>query len=166
MASIDQLDPYLTDHLAGSTAGFDLAQKLASETEGTPLGSFLAGLAAEIDADRKALEDLLGRLDIGRHPGKKAAGWMAEKVSRLRLNPVATGSDELTRLMEMETLSIGIVGKLCLWQTLGEVARNDPEPAFDAFDFDLLAKRAQDQFDLLGPHRRAAATRAFGGAEE
>ena len=161
MASIELLEPYLSDHLAGATAGRDLAQKIASDNEGTPFGSFMAGVAAEIDEDRTTLENIIDALGIDRHPVKKAGSWVAEKLSRVRFTPGATGSGELSRLMEMETLSMGIKGKLCLWQALGELSRTDPDPVLAAFDFDLLAKRAHDQIDGIEPHRRAAATRAF-----
>ena len=32
------------------------------------------------------------RLEIERHPVKQAAGWVLEKLSRLRLNPALTGA--------------------------------------------------------------------------
>lgn len=161
MASIELLEPYLSDHLAGATAGRDLAKKLASDNEGTPFGSFMAGVATEVDEDRTTLENIIDGLGIDQHPVKKAGSWMAEKLSRMRFTPSLTQSGELSRLMEMETLCMGIMGKLCLWQALGELSRTDPEPALTAFDFDLLAKRAQDQLDRLDQQRRAAATRAF-----
>lgn len=161
MATTELLEVYLSDHLAGATAGRDLARKLATDNEGTPFGSFMAGVADEVDEDRSTLENLVEALGIDRHPVKEAGSWMAEKLSRMRFTSGVTGSEELSRLMEMETLSIGIKGKLCLWQALGELSGTDPEPALAAFDFDVLAQRAASQLDRLEPHRRAAATRAF-----
>lgn len=161
MAMTELLEVYLSDHQAGSTFGGDLAEKMASGNQGTPFGSFMAGIATEIDEDRTTLANIIEALDIGRHPVKEAASWVTEKLSRLRFSSGVTGDEELARLMEMETLCMGIMGKLCLWQALGELSRTDPEPALAAFDFDLLAQRAQDQLDRIEPHRRAAATRAF-----
>lgn len=45
------LDVYLNDHLAGATFGTDLARQLATQGEGTPLGSPMDRLAREIDQD-------------------------------------------------------------------------------------------------------------------
>jgi hypothetical protein len=61
--------------------------------------------------------------------------------------------------MEMETLSLGIEGKLGLWKALLEVAPSSPE--LEATDLTGLADRARRQLDGLEPHRRAAAREAL-----
>ena len=94
-----------------------------------------------------------------RHAVKEAAGWMLEKVSRLRLNPALTGSAELTRLMETEALSLGIEGKLAMWLALKEAAAADPRLA--GTDYDRLIERARGQRGALEPHRLAAAAAAL-----
>ena len=65
----------------------------------------------------------------------------------------------VTRLLEMETLSIGIEGKLALWLTLKEIAGVDARLA--GTDFDRLVERARLQRQKLEPHRLEAATKAF-----
>src|SRR5215207_11366798 len=52
------LDVYLNDHLAGSTMGLDLARRLASQGEGTPVGKVMGAIASEIERDRETLERL------------------------------------------------------------------------------------------------------------
>ena len=160
MPDDDLLETYLNDHLAGATAGVDLAREIAGDAEGSPLGSVMAKLAEDIEADRQVLEELIGRLEFGRQPVKQAAGWMAEKMSRLRLNRVAAGSHELSLLLSLETLSIGVDGKRNLWQALKEIS--PAEPVVAHLDLDALVARAEAQHDLLETYRRAVAPAALG----
>jgi hypothetical protein len=159
MASNELLGVYLNDHLAGAAAGVELAEKLAAGNEGTPLGTALAAVAQEIKEDKEALEGMIERLGIGKSPVKQAAGWVFEKVTRLRFNRQLTGSEELTRLLETETLSLGIEGKLVLWRALQGSAGLGAE--LGGVDFDRLIARARQQREALEPHRLAAAAKAF-----
>jgi hypothetical protein len=161
MPSDDQLEVYLNDHLAGSAAGIELAKKLADNNQGTKLGDDMAAVLRDITQDRGALEELMARLEVKQHPVKDAAGRVLEKLSRLRLNPVLTGSDELTRLLEAEALSLGIEGKLSMWLALKEAAADDARLA--GTDFDHLIERARGQRRAIEPHRLAAAAAAFSG---
>jgi hypothetical protein len=159
MPSNELLGIYLNDHLAGSSAGLELAEKLRDNNQGTELGDAMAGLHRDIEQDRVSLEELMERLEVARHPVKDAAGWVLERLSRLRLNPVLTGSAELTRLLETEALSLGIEGKLAMWLALKEAATADRRLA--GADFDRLIERARGQRRALEPYRVAAAVRAF-----
>jgi hypothetical protein len=157
----DELGVYLNDHLAGSAAGLELAEKLRDHNRGTELGRVMAAVHRDIAQDKDALEELMARLEVERHPVKEAAGWALEKLSRLRLNPALAGSAELTRLLETEALSLGIEGKLAMWLALREAADNDRRLA--GTDFDRLIERARGQRRSLEPHRLAAALRSFSG---
>jgi hypothetical protein len=153
------LGVYLNDHLAGSAAGTELAEKLRDNNQGTELGKAMAALHRDIEQDRATLEELMDRLGIERHRVKQAAGWVLEKLSRLRLNPALAGSADLTRMLETEALSLGIEGKLCMWLVLREAAAADPRLA--GTDYDRLIERARGQRQALEPHRVEAALRAF-----
>jgi hypothetical protein len=159
MASNELLGVYLNDHLAGSAAGTELSGKLRDNHQGTELGDAMDALHRDISQDKEALEELMRHLEVERHPVKEAAGWMLEKVSRLRLNPALTGGAELTRLLETEALSLGIEGKLAMWLALKEAAAADPRLA--GTDFDRLIERARGQRRALEPHRLAAAVQSF-----
>ena len=160
MAS-EALAVYLNDHLAGAAAGIQLASKLRDNHQGTELGKVMVAIHRDIVQDREALEELMRHLDLQRHPVKEAAGWMLEKVSRLRLNPALTGSADLTRMLEAEALSLGVEGKLSMWLALKEAAAADPRLA--AADYDRLIERARGQRRTLEPHRLAAAVASFTG---
>lgn len=159
MATNELLAAYLNDHLAGSTAGRDLAAKLADDNKGTPLGAVMVGLLADIEADRTTLEQLVDGLGIERQSLKQAAGWTAEKLSRLRFSRSVTGSAALSQLLEMEMLSMGVHGKRALWRSLDQVSGADPRLA--ELDFDALSQRAQDQLGRLETQRLAAAAKAL-----
>ena len=101
---------YLNDHLAGSTVGVELARRAASQNEGTDYGDVLARVAAEIDEDREALQHLMEALEVKRDHPKVLAGWVAEKLGRLKPNGQILGYSPLSRLVELETLAFGITG--------------------------------------------------------
>lgn len=161
MASNELLGVYLNDHLAGSAAGLELAEKLRDNNQGTELSNVMAALHHDIGQDRATLEELMDRLEVTRHPVKEAAGWMLERLSRLRLNPALTGSADLTRLLETEALSLGIEGKRLMWLSLKDAAARDHRLA--GTDYDRLIERASGQRRALEPHRLAAAERSFSG---
>jgi hypothetical protein len=157
--SKDSLAVYLNDHLAGSVAAIELVTKVRSDNEGTPLGDVLGRLLVDVEEDRASLESLIGRLGVAGSSVKRAGATVVEKLGRLRFHERVTGSGALSRLMEMETLSLGIEGKLGLWKALLEVAPSSPE--LEATDLTGLADRARRQLDGLEPLRRAAAREAL-----
>jgi hypothetical protein len=156
-----QLATYLNDHLAGSMAAIDLAQKAADKNGGEPLGVFLTDLAKEVDEDRVALEGIMDRLGVEKGSAKATAGRVVEKVSRLRMHENVTGDPDLSRVLELETLLMGVTGKLRLWHSLQEAMASDPRLA--GVDLDALVRRAHDQLARLDGHHRDAAARAFPG---
>lgn len=161
MISKELLGIYLNDHLAGAHAGGELAQKVSSENSGTPLGVFLAELSRDIEQDRTTLENLMERLEIEKDPVKRATGWIIEKFSRLSLSDHFTKSADLKHLLEFETLSLGIEGKLSMWRALKQVSDRDPE--LTSVDLDGLAKRAEGQRATLEEHRMQVVAGALTG---
>jgi hypothetical protein len=159
MASKDLLGAYLNDHLAGSASGVELAERLQANNRGTPVGAVLTALVRDIKEDRATLEELMERLGIEKSSVKQAGGWVAEKAASLRFSKQVTGSAELSRLLETETLSLGIEGKRSMWRALKEAATADARLA--ATDFDNLIGRARQQREALEPHRLQAAVDAF-----
>lgn len=148
---------YLNDHLAGATAGTELARRAGSSNEGTPLGEHLERLASEIAEDREALIEVMDRLGVRRDPVKVAAGWTAEKAGRLKLNGQIKGYSPLSRVLELEGLHLGITGKLELWRTL----QRSQKARLGTIDLEALIRRAEGQRRGLAPHRRAAVELAF-----
>lgn len=153
------LATYLNEHLAGAMAAIDLAEKAADQNGGDRLGVFLAELLKEIDRDRVTLEGIVERLGVEKGGVKATAGRVVEKVSRLRLHEKVTGDPNLSQVLELETLILGVTGKLQLWHSLQESMGSDPRLA--GVDLDALVRRAHDQLAGLDRHHREAAARAF-----
>ena len=156
----DRLSTYLNDHLAGSTAGVNLARRAAESNEGMSYGPVLATLAAEIQEDRQSLLDVMERLSVGQDRLKLALAWGAEKAGRLKLNGELRGYSPLSRLEELEALSLGVEGKLGLWRTLQRTRGSDPR--LSGVDLDELVRRARSQRRRLENQRARAADEALG----
>ena len=154
------LDVYLNDHLAGAMLGSDLAQQIQRQQVNAPLGQLMESLAPQIEEDRQTLIGLMAGLGISKNPVKQAGAWVAEKASRVKFGGLSSGEPELGTFMAVESLALGVQGKLGLWRALQQVG--DQHPAFASVNLDELIDRAHAQYDLLEAERLAAGTRAIG----
>lgn len=150
------LGTYLNDHLAGATAGVNLAQMASEEHRGDEHGAFFGEIASEIKADYEKLERLLGELGIDRSATKTAA---AEIGSKMMAPKFTGGDDQLNAFVTLETLSIGVEGKLCMWKALKLV--EDSNATLGSFDLDGLLERARSQRDRLEARRLEVAPQAL-----
>jgi hypothetical protein len=155
----DLLAIYLNDHLAGAVAGLQLARRTAGENAGTEYGDFLERLAADVEADRRVLEDVMARLGVAEDPVKQGVAWLGEKLGRLKLNGRLKGYSPLSRLIELEGLALGVNGKLRLWRALASIA--PAEPRLAEFDFVHLSARAEEQIADIDEHHVRAAEEAL-----
>ena len=150
---------YLADHLAAATAGVALARRTARSNSGTEYGDFLRRLTDEIEDDRRTLQQIVATLGFRESKTKEAVAWAGEKVGRLKLNGQIRGYSPLSRVLELEALSVGVAGKLALWEsllTLQEIGRR-----LSRFHLDGLAERARRQRAEIEEHRLRAAREAF-----
>ncbi len=93
---------YLNDHLAGATAGTELAHRMArSHGDGEDSGR-LRRLAAEIGQDRAALLDIMTALGIKVRRYKVCAAWIGEKAGRVKFNGRLFTRSPLSELEELE----------------------------------------------------------------
>jgi hypothetical protein len=165
-ASDGGLAVYLNDHLAGSAAGLRLARRCLERERETELGRQLDALVDEIEEDRGVLERVMARVGATSNPVKQAAASGAVLLTTLknRLPVLGAGSGEVSRLEEIELLSLGIEGKRLLWRALGALAKTDGR--LKEFEFATLESRAQAQRDGLEPFRLELASAALGGRSE
>jgi hypothetical protein len=155
----DRLSIYLNDHLAGATVGVRLARRAAASNRSTGYGEALRAIADEIEEDRQTLEDVMRRLAVGRDHLKLALAWGAEQASRLKLNGELLGYSPLSRLEEIEALSLGVEGKAALWKALRGTHGDDPR--LRGVDLETLIGRAQSQRRRLERQRIRAAGEAL-----
>ena len=137
------LSIYLHDHMAGSHFAIKLLDSLQEQYRREPLGEFAVALKADVKQDQDTLQKIIDRVGKSGVDLTEAIGWLAEKVSQLKLKR-DDSSDGIGTFEALETLLLGIRGKLCLWQALPLIRELDariPEQ-----DFDSLRSRAQDQY--------------------
>jgi hypothetical protein len=148
---------YLNDHLTASTFALEVARRAANANRDSELGDFLAGLRGEITADRQALEEIMSALGISRDQLKRPVGWIAEKVSRLKLNGELLRRSPLSQTVELELLSLGIEGKRLMWLALAETHGD----RIGADRLATLVARAEEQRAGVERHRLAAAAKTL-----
>jgi hypothetical protein len=148
---------YLHDHLAGSTFGIELLESLRDGHRDTDLGVFAATVLADIKEDQQVLQTIIDRVGKSGVDLKQATACLTEKASELKLRRNDPGG--LGTLEALETLTLGIAGKLGLWRVLAVVATTDVR--LRGNDFDKLIARAQEQHARVEEHRMAAARSVF-----
>jgi hypothetical protein len=151
---------YLNDHLAGATAGSELAHRMARSHRGQEEAGPLSRLAAEIAQDRSALLAIMASLGVTVRAYKVGAAWIGEKAGRLKFNGSLIARSPLSDLEELEMLRLGVEGKAAGWRTLR--ARADTDARLDAVRLDELISRASSQADQLEELRVRAANRVLG----
>ncbi|MFZ0043655.1 MAG: hypothetical protein WAK93_20265 [Solirubrobacteraceae bacterium] len=155
------MNTYLNDHLAGAMLGSSLAKQIHDRHQGSRLGSVIGPLAVEIEEDRQTLLDLMERMGTSQNPVKQALGWIAELTSRIKFSGLGSGSSDHGAFMALESLALGVEGKLSMWKALQGVA--DRHPPLAETDLDGLLARAQAQREILERERLTAAGEALSG---
>jgi hypothetical protein len=119
----------------------------------------MRSIASQVDEDRQTLLDLMERMGTSKNPVKQASGWLAEKASRVKFSGAVSGEPDHGAFMALESLTLGVEGKMALWKALKEVANQYPPQA--SMNLDELIDRAEAQHSALEPARLAAARRAL-----
>ena len=159
MSTKDLLRIYLRDHHAGAVAGNELAKRSAKSNEGTPFGTLLAAIERELDEDLTTVERIMERLEVSPARGKDAAAWTVEKLGRLKLNGSVTKYSPLSRVLELEGLSLVLQTRKGLLSTMEQL--NDER--LDVSELTRLKERVEDQQRRIDEARREAVSIAFSG---
>lgn len=157
MTEPQPLEIYLNDHLGGATGACEIARNAVEKFSTTSHRNFLAEFLTQVEEDRATLEEMINAVGGTPNPVKQAGAWLMEKLSRIKLSPGGLGSEEMSALLTIETLCIGVEGKICLWVALKDIAGDIKE--LSAFDLEELLARAKSQRDGL-EKERLVATRA------
>jgi hypothetical protein len=146
---------YLNDHLAGATAGVELARRIAHQHDNPALGE----LARAVERDRESLLRVMDTLGVTQDHVKVAGGWLGEKLGRLKLNGRLFSRSPLSYLIELEAMRMAVDGKAAGWQTLRMLSEHDSR--LDRAHIDDLLARAEEQKRTLETLRIAAAAAVF-----
>ena len=91
----DPLGIYLNDHLAGATAGLELARRVAGARQVPATGPELQRFADDVAEDRAALMRIMGTLGVPVRSYKVWAAWAGEKAGRAGLTQVGRALEHL-----------------------------------------------------------------------
>jgi hypothetical protein len=112
---------YLHDHLAGTTCGLDLVDRIRNHFVREDVGRFAARFREDIAADKAELHRLASLFGSTSDVIKDSVAWLSEKVSRIKIS-----DDDGTGLglfEALEFLALGVHGKTALWCALARVAQ-------------------------------------------
>jgi hypothetical protein len=145
------LATYVHDHLAGAQFAIELLQDLSEKASDRRITELAAALLPEIESDRSALQRFAEA--IGEEPSgaKESAAWLTQKLSRVKLS----AADDLGAFEAVETLSLGILGKLALWNSIKILPKCDAAKVLKLSD--LLAA-AENQHTRVEHLRRELAS--------
>jgi hypothetical protein len=148
---------YLRDHHAAAQAGVALARRALANVGNGELGGFSTPLAERIESDLRTVARVMAALDVTPNRLKDGFAIAGERLGRLKPNGRLRGRSPLSQVLELELLVSGIAAKAALWRSLAVSA----DPRLDSFDFDGLARSAEEQRAEAERLRVAAAARAF-----
>ena len=134
--------------------------RLSRLSQGTDREQLFLSLREEIEEDQQILKLLLRSVGGKESRVRKAAAWLAEKVGEAKLELDDSGNGQLRLLEALETLGLGIQGKMGLWRALSVASSQEPE--IERLDLVGLERRARDQSERVEAQRILVARAAFG----
>src|SRR4051812_27901024 len=145
--SIEVITSYLNDHLAGATIAIEIVDRMIKEAP--EHSEAFEMLRKDIDEDRQELQSLMAGMGVAESVTRKAGSWIINGITELKLY-IDDPNGPLRRLERLEGLSIGIEGKIALWEAL-QAAGNSH------LNYDLLIRRGRSQRAAVEAFRLQAA---------
>jgi hypothetical protein len=158
------LGVYLHDHLAAATGGIELVGRMISVHRGSRWEPPLQQLLTELRDEKSSLLDVARALGVPVRQYKQLGVWVAEKVSRIKLNGRLLSRSPLSDLVEFEFLASAVRGKRSGFETLRIAAEVDDR--LPKAELDRLIDQAHRQYEWLTDARRDVAAAVFGGRPE
>ena len=156
---VNLLAIYLRDHEAAAVGGLQLFRRCCKANRGTAYAAELQRLTDEIRSDRDALRRICRSFIVKYSNVGRAAAYVGATVGRVKLNGRLFKYSPLSRVLELEALSGGVMTKLRLWESLLRLSAVDKR--LDADELGRLAAKANDQLDALHRLHDMAAGEAF-----
>ena len=156
---LDLLHIYLRDNVAAAVGGLQLFRRCSSANRGTAYAADLQNLTDEIRDDRDALRRMCRSFEVKYSNVGRAVAYAAATLGRVKTNGRVFKYSPLSRVLELEALSSGVMSKLRLWESL--VGLSAVEARLDAAELTRLASEANDQLERLRRLHDMAAREAF-----
>ena len=157
---------YVEDHLAMMVAEVELTGRCWRNNRKTPLCEFLQQLENEVKAQQSIASDIIHRIggkDTIESRLKQGAAWFAEKLGRLKLNDSLLSYSDLSRVVELETLSAAAQERVALWDNLHAVEESDSR--LEGITFSFFRDQSEQHLNELNTRRRFAAVEALLGKQ-
>jgi hypothetical protein len=138
---------YLRDHESAAAGGLQLARRCWKANRGTPYAPELQRLLTDIRSDRDALRQICRQFSVKYSNVGRAVAYLGATVGRLKLNGRLIRYSPLSRILELEALSGGVMAKLRLWQSLLLLA--DDDERLDSAALTRLETGANDQLEAI-----------------
>jgi hypothetical protein len=122
----------------------------------------LEQLLGELREEKAAYLGIMAALDVPVRQYKQLGVWVAEKISRGKLNGRLLSRSPLSDLVEFEFLASGVRAKRSGFETLRIAAEVDPR--LPAEELERLIDQAHRQYLWLTDARREVAAEVFGGS--
>ena len=161
LRNAELLGIYVNDHLASSTGGIELVGRMLGVHRGGPYEQPLEQLLSELREEKASLRSMMSALGIPVRQYKQLGTWVAEKLTRAKLNGRLLSRSPLSDLIEFEFLASGVRAKRSGFETLRIAA--DVERRLPAAELDRLVDQAHRQYEWLTRTRRDVAAAVFGG---
>jgi hypothetical protein len=155
---------YCNDHLASATGGIELVGRMLGVHKGSRFEEPLEQLLSELRDEKSSLNAIMAALGVPVRQYKQLGVWVAEKVTRAKLNGRLTSRSPLSDLVEFEFLASGVRAKRSGFETLRIAA--EVEPRLPKAELDRLIDQAHGQYQWLTSARREVAAEVFGGSPD
>jgi hypothetical protein len=103
----------------------------------------------------------MDQMDAHASGAKEVLAKAGSVVSETKFSGESTDDPTFGTFLTLETLSIGVEGKLCMWKALKVV--QDDHPELKSADIDTFIERAQSQRGKLESKRLEIAASALSG---
>ena len=146
---------YLHDHLSGADAAIQVVEHLGRTRQGTQEGALFASLADAFRADRAVLYRMVISLGHSPRSMKRLAG---KSIGKLVKHTAGGDRGDLGLFRTLESLSIAVQGKRCLWRTGQKLGWATP----GLHGFGELEKSAIQQWETIEHLRQSLVSSTFG----
>ncbi|MEO7371119.1 MAG: hypothetical protein ABI949_14400 [Ilumatobacteraceae bacterium] len=116
---------YLRDHEAAAVGGLRLFQLCSKANQGTSYSADLERLTAQVQASRDALRRICRQFGVRWSNVGRAITYAGATLGRVKTNGRALKYSPLSRVIELEAMSSGVLSQLRLWESLSIVAEFD-----------------------------------------
>jgi len=156
---LNLLRTYLRDHEAAAVGGLQLFRRCCKANRGTAYAAELQRLTDEIRSDRDALRRICLFFVAEYSTVGRAAAHAGATLGRLKMNGRVFKYSPLSRVLELEALSGGVMMKLRMWESLLLLSAAD-----ERLDENELTRRiaaANAQLEALDRLHSIATNEAF-----